>query len=145
MRRALLACLAFTAFAVPTLPLPGLAPPAYADDSGDARTAIGGQLDALRVDDGARAYSYAAPNIQRLFPSPEIFLAMVAKGYPAVHRSSNVTFGPLRSEGAGLRQEAFLSDADGQSWIASYTLERQPDGSLKITGCQMRKGNDIGA
>lgn len=127
------------------LPLLALASPGFADDGSDARAAIGGQLDAFRADDGARAYAFAAPNIQRIFPSPDIFLTMVAKAYPAVHRARNVTFGPLKPEGAGLRQEVYLSDPDGQSWIASYTLERQPDGSLKITGCQMRKGTDIGA
>ena len=140
MRRVLLGL-----FALAALALPELAAPALADDASDARAAIGAQLDAFRTDDGARAYSYAAPNIQRLFPSPDIFIGMVAKAYPAVHRARNVTFGPLKPEGAGLRQEVFLSDTEGQSWIASYTLERQPDGSLKITGCQMRKGTDIGA
>ena len=135
MRRVLLGFLALAA----------LAHPALADDGSDARATIGAQLEAFRADDGARAYSFAAPNIQRLFPSPDIFLSMVAQAYPAVHRAGNVTFGPLKAEGAGLRQEVYLSDAKGQSWIASYTLERQPDGSLKITGCQMRKGSDIGA
>jgi len=27
----------------------------------------------------------------------------------------------------------------GEAWEARYTLERQPDGSLKITGCSLLK------
>ncbi|MEC5290238.1 hypothetical protein VSX64_05540 [Aurantimonas sp. C2-6-R+9] len=29
--------------------------------------------------------------------------------------------------------------------MASYTLERQVDGSMKITGCAIRKGDDLAA
>ncbi|WP_082652227.1 DUF4864 domain-containing protein [Aureimonas sp. AU12] len=118
---------------------------AYADDASDARSAISGQLDAFKAADGAGAYGYAAPNIRQIFPNPDIFMTMVERGYPPVYQSSNVTFGAMKPEGAGLRQEVFLSDKAGQSWIASYTLERQPDGTLKISGCQIRKGNDVGA
>jgi len=118
---------------------------ARADDASDARSVITGQLDAFKAQDGAQAYGFAAPNIRQMFSSPEIFMTMVERGYPPVYRSSNATFGPLKAEGAGLRQEVFLSDQNGQSWIASYTLQRQPDGSLKITGCQVRKGDDVGA
>jgi hypothetical protein len=28
-------------------------------------------------------------------------------------------------------------DSDGEAWEARYTLERQPDGSLEITGCSL--------
>lgn len=119
--------------------------PAKADDMGDVQAAISAQLQAFRAADGAAAYSYAAPNIRSYFPSAEIFMKMVEQGYAPVYHSSNATFGSLKSEASGFRQEVFLSDADGQSWIASYTLQRQPDGSIKISGCQIRKGEDVGA
>jgi hypothetical protein len=32
-----------------------------------------------------------------------------------------------------------ILDADGVPWEALYTLELQPDGSLKITGCMLLK------
>lgn len=121
------------------------ASPARADDASDVRAAISGQLEAFRSDDGASAYSYAAPNIQALFPSPQIFMGMVRSGYDPVYRSSNTVFGALKAEGAGFRQEVYLTDQSGQSWIASYTLERQTDGSMKITGCAIRKGDDLAA
>lgn len=118
---------------------------AVADDRSDVQAVIGSQLDAFRRNDGAAAYGFAAPNIQRLFPSPDIFMQMVEAGYGPVFRSQNATFGALRPEGSGLRQEVYLSDSSGGSWIATYTLERQLDGTLKITSCQIRTGRDLGA
>lgn len=119
--------------------------PALADDASDIRAVVSGQLDAFKRNDDKAAYSYAAPNIQSMFPSARMFMTMVEGGYAPVFRSSNAVFGELRSEGTGYRQEVFLTDPEGQSHIASYTLERQPDGSLKITGCSIRKGNDVSA
>lgn len=122
-----------------------LASAARADDAFDVRAAISGQLEAFRSGDGASAYFYAAPNIRAIFPSPQIFMGMVRSGYDPVYRSSNAVFGALKAEGAGFRQEVYLTDQNGQSWIASYTLERQGDGSMKITGCAIRKGDDLAA
>ncbi|MEX6507645.1 DUF4864 domain-containing protein [Jiella sp. M17.18] len=122
-----------------------LAVTAKADDASDIRAVISAQLRALNADDGATAYSYAAPNIQAMFPTPQIFMGMVASGYDPVYHSRNAVFGPLTAEGTGFRQEVYLTDRKGRSWIASYTLERQPDGSMKITGCALRKGSDVSA
>ena len=109
------------------------------------RSGVTQQLDAFKRDDSAAAYSFAAPNIRQIFPSATDFMTMVKTGYPVVYRSTNVTFGDMKAEAAGFRQEVFLTDPSGQSFIASYTLERQADGSLKITSCSIRKGNDLAA
>ena len=118
---------------------------AQADDAGDIKTVISGQLQAFKTGDGPTAYSYAAPNIKQMFPSQAAFMAMVEGGYAPVFRSSNAVFGKMTPEGKGCRQEVYLTDKSGQSYIASYTLERQPDGSLKITSCAIRKGTDVSA
>ena len=62
---------------------------------------ITGQLNAFSADDGAGAYNFAAPTIKRLFPSPEIFLSMVQKGYPPVYRRKSFTFGRIGNEMGG--------------------------------------------
>ena len=120
-----------------------IAGPAAAGDSEDVRAAIGGQLDAFRAGDGVEAYSHAAPNVRALFPSPQSFMAMVKQGYDPVYRSESAVFGELKPEGAGFRQEVNLTDPRGRSWVASYTLERKADGTMKITGCTIRKGDDL--
>ncbi|WP_246715963.1 DUF4864 domain-containing protein [Aurantimonas sp. DM33-3] len=117
--------------------------PTAAGDAEDIRAVIGAQLDAFRNGDGAEAYSHAAPNVRTLFPSPQSFMAMVKQGYDPVYRSQSAVFGALKPEGAGFRQEVDLTDSRGRSWVASYTLERQPDGTMKITGCTIRKGDDL--
>lgn len=122
-----------------------LASPALADDASDVKATISGQLQAFKTGDGSAAYSFAAPNIQAMFPSAETFMSMVEGGYAPVFRSSNAVFGTMTAEGDGFRQEVFLTDQNGQSHIASYTLQRQADGSLKITGCSIRKGDDVAA
>ncbi|KQT48785.1 topoisomerase II [Aureimonas sp. Leaf454] len=121
------------------------ASPCIADDVSDIRSVVSSQLEAFKQNNGSAAYSYAAPNIQKMFPSVSNFMAMVEAGYAPVFRSSNAVFGDMKREGSAFRQEVFLTDSNGQSHIASYTLERQPDGSLKITGCSIRKGNDVAA
>lgn len=119
--------------------------PAVADDAGDIKSVVSAQLEAFKAGDGTKAYSYAAPNIQKMFPSADVFMGMVQQGYAPVFKSSNATFGKMAVEGSGFRQEVYLTDSNGQSYIASYTLERQPDGALKITGCSIRKGDDVAA
>ncbi|ORE89676.1 DUF4864 domain-containing protein [Aurantimonas sp. 22II-16-19i] len=135
MRSATLFLAALLAFAAPLA--------ARADDAGDIRATIAGQLDAFNAGDGAAAWSYAAPNIQAIFPTPDVFMGMVRSGYDPVYRSSNPVFGPLKAEGQGFRQEVRITDRNGKSWIASYTLQRQADGSMKITGCSLREGDDV--
>ena len=119
--------------------------PAHADDASDIKSVISSQLQAFKAGDKATAYSYAAPSIQGMFPSPDIFMTMVEQGYPPVFHSSNTVFASPTADGKGFRQEVYITDTDGKSWIASYTLERGEDGQFKITGCSIRKGNDLAA
>ncbi|MDY8110038.1 DUF4864 domain-containing protein [Fulvimarina sp. 2208YS6-2-32] len=116
---------------------------AKADDASDVRAAITAQIEAFRADDGAAAYAFAAPQIQAMTGSQERFMDMVRTGYPQVYRANNVSFGALQPYAGGFVQDVFLTDPKGQAWIASYTLERQDDGSMKITGVQIRKSEEL--
>ncbi|WP_119391134.1 DUF4864 domain-containing protein [Taklimakanibacter lacteus] len=99
---------------------------------------ISSQLNAFSADDGAKAYALATPMIQRLFPSPEIFMSMVQRGYPPVYRRQSYAFGRIGNEMGGQpTQHVTIIDADGKAWTALYAMERQPDGSWKINGCQL--------
>ncbi len=57
------------------------------------RDIITNQLEAFKVDDGPRAYSYAAPMIKQIFPTPDVFMNMVRQGYAPVYRPQSYTFG----------------------------------------------------
>ena len=108
-------------------------------DRAAVQTIIEKQLGAFLRDDAATAYSFASPGIKEMFPSEEIFMDMVRRGYQPVYRPRSHAFGAMRETGQGIEQIVDLVDAAGQEWTALYTLERQPDGSWKITGCFLLK------
>lgn len=97
------------------------------------------QLDAFTRDDAATAYSHAAPGIKQMFPTQDIFMDLVRKAYPPVYRRRAHEFSALEETGAVLKQTVEIVDAEGTEWTALYTLERQPDGSWKITSCNLIK------
>jgi len=117
----------------------GLTAPAAADDVAAAQSVIRAQEQAFSRDDAAAAYSHAAPEIRQLFPQAEIFLQMVQQGYAPVYRHKSFEFGEARSAGGRIAQRVQIVDDNGEAWEAMYTLEQQPDGSLKITGCSLLK------
>jgi hypothetical protein len=113
----------------------GLASPVRADDVAAAQGIIRSQVEAFSRDDAATAYSYAAPGIQTMFPQADIFLAMVQRSYTPVYRHKSFEFGEARALDGKIAQQVHIVDADGVPWEALYTLEQQPDGSVKISGC----------
>jgi hypothetical protein len=118
----------------------GLAAPARAaDDVAAAQSVIRSQEQAFSRDDPAAAYSHAAPAIQGIFPDAETFMAMVRNSYAPVYRHKRFEFGEARTADGKIAQHVHIIDADGVPWEALYTLEQQPDGSLKITGCMLLK------
>jgi hypothetical protein len=120
--------------------LTALASPARAaDDVAAGQTVIRSQVEALGRDDAATAYSYAAPAIHDMFPQADIFLFMVQHSYAPVYRHKSFEFGEARVADGQIAQRVHIVDADGEAWEALYTLEQEPDGSLKIIGCVLIK------
>jgi len=118
----------------------GLAVPARAaDDVAAAQGVIRSQVEAFSRDDAAAAYFYAAPAIQEIFPQADIFMSMVRNSYAPVYRHKSFDFGEARVSDGTIAQRVHIVDADGIPWEALYTLEQQPDGSVKITGCVLLK------
>jgi Domain of unknown function (DUF4864) len=116
-----------------------VAPAGAADDVATAQTIIRAQVDAFGRDDAATAYSYAAPAIRSIFPQADIFLGMVQQRYAPVYRHKSFEFGEAQVSEGKIAQRVHIIDADGEAWEALYTLEQQPDGSVKITGCVLLK------
>jgi hypothetical protein len=110
-----------------------------ADDVATAQGIIRSQMEALGRDDAATAYSYAAPVIQNMFPQADIFLGMVQRTYTPIYRHKSFEFGQARAADGKIAQAVHIVDADGVPWEALYTLEQQPDGSIKINGCVLLK------
>ena len=119
-----------------------VAPALAADEIVAAQNVIRSQEQAFSRDDAAAAYSFAAPQIRRIFPNADIFMSMVQNGYAPVYRHRSFEFGEARAEGEWVAQRVHIVDQDGQGWEALYTLEQQADGSFKITGCTLLKAGD---
>jgi hypothetical protein len=120
--------------------LVGLASPARAaDDVAAAQSVISSQLEAFSHDDAATAYSYAAPAIRQVFPQADMFMSMVRGSYAPVYRHKSFEFGEARVSDGRIAQRVHIIDADGIPWEALYTLELEPDGSVKISGCVLLK------
>jgi len=117
----------------------GLGSPAFADEVAAAQGVIRAQEQAFGRGDAAAAYSHAAPAIQQIFPQADIFMQMVQQAYPPVYRHKSFEFGEARAAGGQIAQRVHIVDDNGEAWEALYTLEQQPDGSLKITGCSLLK------
>jgi Domain of unknown function (DUF4864) len=118
----------------------GLASPARAaDDVAAAQDVIRSQAEAFSRDDATAAYSYAAPAIKGIFPQAESFMSMVQQGYAPVYRHKSFEFGEARVSDGTIAQRVHIIDANGEAWEALYTLEQQPDGSVKINGCVLLK------
>ncbi|WP_336486103.1 DUF4864 domain-containing protein [Methylobacterium nigriterrae] len=130
------AVLALLALACAALPAGALDDPARAA----ARAAITRQVEALGRDDAAAAYAMAAPSIQALFPTPDVFIGMVRSSYAPVYRHRSFVFGEARDSGeSGVSQEVAIQDDYGVDWAAAYSLERGADGEWRITGCRLTK------
>jgi hypothetical protein len=106
-------------------------------DQASIRAMISSQIEAFRHDDGTAAYGYASPTIQGLFPTVDQFMSMVRNSYQPVYRPQSVTFGQLADSPNGPVQKVFLVGPDGKSYVAVYTLQRQPDGTWRINGCTL--------
>jgi hypothetical protein len=111
-------------------------PARAAADDASIKAVIEDQLNAFAVDNGAQAYSHAAPIVQKVFPSVDMFMTMVKKGYPPVYRNTQRVYGKTFEDGLGRpAMRVVLTGADGKRYEAVYSMEQQADGSWKIAGC----------
>ncbi len=97
------------------------------------------QIDAFKRDNAVGAHSFAAPGIQQIFPSAEIFMQMVRQGYQPVYRPRSYAFDELTRIDGKLVQSVRVVSPDGLPVTALYIMERQPDGSWKIGGCVLTR------
>lgn len=141
MRRRAVAALLFLCAAIG----PGQA---QADLSTADRTAIQDvitrQIDAFRHDDAQAAFAFASPGIQTQSGTPDRFLDMVRRAYPAVHRPRAMEFTGLRLGEGGIVQEVELVGPDGALQLALYAMERDAAGAWRISGCVLVPSARVG-
>jgi hypothetical protein len=107
------------------------------------RKIIQAQVDAFRKDKGELAFSYAAPPIREHFKTAENFMRVVKTSYHAVYRPASMAFIDTSVDEGTPIQVVQFSDADGAVWIGFYSMQRQPDKSWRINGCQLVPGKAV--
>ncbi len=99
------------------------------------------QVRAFSVEDGPMAFSFAAPDLQTQFETPDYFMEMIKAHYRPVYFAQKVDFSsparPLREDENMRLQSVFLVDDRGASHKARYLMQKQPDRSWKIAGCHL--------
>lgn len=67
-------------------------------------------------------------------------MELVREGYRPVYQHRRYSFGDARDgNDAGVEQPVDIQDEAGADWVAIYSLEKQPDGSWRISGCRLVK------
>ncbi|MEM9967596.1 MAG: DUF4864 domain-containing protein [Pseudomonadota bacterium] len=102
----------------------------------EIRGTINNQLEAFKADDFEQAFTYATPNLRRLFRTPENFKQMVTQGYPMVWRPAEVRFLELVEHGGSLWQRVQITDAKGAVHMLLYRMQ-QTSAGWRIGGVQI--------
>ena len=114
---------------------------AQSADESAAQDIVTRQLEAFLSGDYDRAYSYASPDIKRIFPTLDRFMSMVQSGYLPVLRPGNYAFGRVEQMADGrIVWEVLIRGPDGSDYTAVYFMERQADGSWMVDGVNLREG-----
>ncbi|MCC5962459.1 MAG: DUF4864 domain-containing protein [Rhodobacteraceae bacterium] len=104
---------------------------------------ISDQLEAFMADDFDTAFTYASPNIKRLFGTPERFGRMVREGYPMVHRPDQVTMLEQQEMGGRVMQRVMIRDTTGRVHMLGYQMLETDEG-WQINGVQLLRAPETG-
>ena len=105
---------------------------------------IQSQIEAFLEDDFATAFTFASPNIKRIFGSSERFGVMVRQGYPMVWRPADVRYLDLEEIDGRLWQKVMITDRSGALHVLGYQMIETADG-WQINGVQVLEAPEIGA
>ena len=105
---------------------------------------ISRQIEAFRRDDAETAFSFASPSIQQQFGTPDVFMSMVARGYPQVYRPRSFRFAERATRGRLTLQKVIVVGPDGVAVAALYEMVKIDD-RWRINGCRIAKlpGQDV--
>jgi hypothetical protein len=93
------------------------------------------QLKAFSEEDADAAFATATPEVRKSVGDPRRFLALVQGNFPMVVHPAGLAFLAPQMEKNQVLQAVALRDADDKTWLALFTLERQPDNTWRIGAC----------
>ncbi len=113
-----------------------------AADAAAIHSVIERQHAAFQRDDAAAAFAFASPEIQARFGTPAAFIEMVRRAYQPVYRPREREFRALVEGEEGPVQKVLLVGPEGRVVLALYSMEREADGSWRISGCTLVEAED---
>ena len=116
-----------------------------ADDQAAFKAVIQAQIEALRKDDYAAAYVVAAPSMKALYPTVQAFMQVIRGRYVQLIKPKSVVFGTVTQTSQGPVQRVFITAADGRAYVASFSLQQQPDKAWLIAGITIARDNGSSA
>ena len=105
---------------------------------------IQNQFEAFLADDVDGAWTYASPNIQRLFQTPERFGRMVEEGYPMVWRPGRIDYLDLQTLGGLIVQRVQIIDGQGVAHVLGYQMI-ETEAGWQINGVRILHAPQVGA
>ena len=108
------------------------------------QSTIQNQITAFQEDDFATAFTFASPMIKGIFGTPRNFGAMVQRGYPMVHRPSDVRMLDLREVDGALWQRVMITDQSGATHLLDYQMIEGSEG-WQINAVQLLPQSGVGA
>ena len=105
---------------------------------------IQSQIEAFLADDVETAFTFASPNIQGLFGTPERFGMMVRQGYPMVWRPADVQYLELAEIGGQTWQRVMITDQAGAVHMLGYQMIETGEG-WQINGVRILQAPQVGA
>ena len=95
------------------------------------------QIKAFERDDAATAFSYSTPEIREQFGSSRTFMEMVRSSYSALYMHASREFLDAAIIDGEVIQPLQIVTRSGETLVALYSLERQPDNNWRIGGCEL--------
>lgn len=119
----------------PSAPEPSIIKELSAQDIETIQGVISEQLAAFQSEDAETAFSYASPDVQQRFQTPQQFMSMVQAAYTPVYQSQSANFEAIEVVQGQPVQAVTLLGPAGEWVTAYYQMERQADKTWRIAGC----------
>jgi len=123
---------------------PDIAPVRQGDSLGlsrverdDIRATVRGQIQALASRDAQEAFAYLAPVTKDFFADSNNFLQVLNRQMVPMMHAKRFLMAELEREATDAVQTVVLTGPRNHEWLAKFKVERQPDGSWRVKGCQM--------
>jgi len=98
---------------------------------------VQGQLEAFQAKDAERAYSYLTPKARARAGSPQKFMQMIQKKYPALYNPVSFELRGLEPRRGILQKTVNVVGPDFLDYRAFFKLQPQPDGKWSVVGASV--------